>query len=150
MNSATRAARATINGHVFQPDPKKLMNNAMKTIVAVVAAWSLLLSTFTTVANAAMVGTQSAVSMEQRAEYVGDINEWLAQETVKNQLVELGVNPADASERVAAMTAEELQTLNAKIDELPAGADAIAVIGIVFLVLLILELVGVTNIFNKI
>lgn len=126
------------------------MKNAMRVVVAIVATWSLLLSTFMTVANAAMVGTQSAVSMEQRAEYLGEINEWLAQETVKSQLVELGVDPADASERVAAMTAEELQTLNAKIDELPAGADALVVIGIVFVVLLILELVGVTNIFNRI
>jgi len=33
---------------------------------------------------------------------------------------------------------------------LPAGADALAVIGIVFLVLLILELVGVIDIFKKI
>jgi hypothetical protein len=40
--------------------------------------------------------------------------------------------------------------LRAQIDSLPAGGDAIAVIGVVFLVLLILELVGVTNIFTKI
>ena len=33
---------------------------------------------------------------------------------------------------------------------LPAGGDVIAVIGVVFLVLLILELVGVTNVFNRV
>lgn len=108
------------------------------------------MSTFVSVANAAMVGTQSAVAMEQRAEYAGEINEWLAQDAVKSQLIELGVDPADASDRVAAMTMEELQTLNARIDELPAGSGALVVIGTVFLVLLILEIVGVTNIFNKI
>jgi hypothetical protein len=36
------------------------------------------------------------------------------------------------------------------MQDLPAGGSALAVIGVVFLVLLILELVGVTNIFTKI
>ncbi len=97
-----------------------------------------------------MIGTQPAVSMEQRAEYVSDIKGWLAQDEVRQQLVELGVDPTDASERVASMTAEELQTLHTRIDELPAGAGVVEVIGIVFVVLLILELVGVTNIFSRI
>jgi uncharacterized membrane protein (Fun14 family) len=35
------------------------------------------------------------------------------------------------------------------LDEAPAGGDALAVIGIVFLVLLILELTGVIDIFKK-
>jgi uncharacterized membrane protein (Fun14 family) len=35
------------------------------------------------------------------------------------------------------------------MDQMPAGGDALAVIGIVFLVLIILELVGVIDIFKK-
>jgi hypothetical protein len=35
------------------------------------------------------------------------------------------------------------------MEQMPAGGDALAIIGIVFLVLLILEAVGVTDIFKK-
>lgn len=127
-----------------------MMKSACKRLIALIAGTALLGTTIVSVANAAMVGTQSGVAMEQRAEYASDIKNWLAQENVKKQLVELGVDPSSASERVAAMTTEELRILHSRIGELPAGAGAIEVIGVVFLVLLILELVGVTNIFNKI
>jgi uncharacterized membrane protein (Fun14 family) len=36
-----------------------------------------------------------------------------------------------------------------RMDTLPAGGDALAIIGIVFLVLIILEVVGVIDIFKK-
>lgn len=127
-----------------------MLNAAVKRFVVLVAGFGLLSTTFAGAVNAAMIGTQSAVSMEQRAEYVSDIQGWLAHDAVKEELVELGVDPATASERVAAMTVEELETLHTRIDDLPAGAGVVEVVGIVFVVLLILELVGVTNIFNAI
>lgn len=127
-----------------------MLNAAMKRLVVLVAGLGLLSMTFAGAVNAAMIGTQSAVSTEQRAEYISDIKGWLGQDGVQQQLVELGVDPVNASERVAAMTTEELQTLHTQIEELPAGAGIIEVIGIVFVVLLILELVGVTNIFSRI
>ncbi len=57
--------------------------------------------------------------------------------------------PAQVESRVAALTDSELRTLAGQMADLPAGADALAVIGIVFLVLLILEAVGVIDIFKK-
>lgn len=127
-----------------------MLKAAMKRLVVLAAGLGLLSMTFAGAVNAAMVGTQSAVSTEQRAVYIGDIKGWLAQDNVKQQLVELGVDPANASERVTAMTSEELQTLHTQIEELPVGAGVVEVIGILFVVLLILELVGVTNIFSRI
>jgi len=126
------------------------MKATMKLVVTVVAGMSLLSTTLMSVANAAMIGTQSAMVMEQRSEYIGDIKNWLSQENVKKQLVQLGVNPSDASERISSMTPDELRTLHQRIDELPAGAGLLEVIGIVFVVLLILELLGVTNVFSRI
>jgi hypothetical protein len=44
----------------------------------------------------------------------------------------------------------ELEVLQQRMDTLPAGADsALTVLGIVLLVLLVLELVGVTDIFKS-
>jgi hypothetical protein len=127
-----------------------MLRAAMKRFVVLMAALGLLSTSFVGVVNAAMVGTQSAVSSEQRAEYISEINSWLARDSVEQQLVDLGVDPSNAVERVAAMTNEELQTLHTRINELPAGAGLLEVVGIVFVVLLILELVGVTNIFSRI
>ena len=61
----------------------------------------------------------------------------------------LGVAPEQVEARVAALTDAELRTLAGQMADLPAGGDALAVIGIVFLVLLILEAVGVIDIFKK-
>jgi len=125
------------------------MKTVMKRLTVFFAGLSLLSTTFVGVANAAMVGTQSAVSMEQRTEYVGEIRDWLTQDKVKQQLTELGVDPADAADRVATMTTEELRTLHGRINELPAGAGIAEVIGIVFIVFILLELLGVTNVFTN-
>jgi len=61
----------------------------------------------------------------------------------------MGVDAAQVDSRIAAMTDAELRSLAGEIENLPAGADALAVIGIVFLVLLILEAVGVLDIFKS-
>ena len=44
----------------------------------------------------------------------------------------------------------EISQLQNHLNDLPAGGGAIEVIGIVFIVILILELVGVIDIFKKI
>jgi hypothetical protein len=48
------------------------------------------------------------------------------------------------------MSDSELATLAKRINETPAGGDGLlAVIGLTFVVLIILELTGVINIFNR-
>ncbi len=107
-------------------------------------------ATWLPAAQAGMLGTGSA-DTQNHAELSADpIDAFLSQDKVKQQLVSLGVDPVIAQERVASLTPQERKLIEEKIDELPAGAGALEVIGIVFLVLLILELVGVTDIFKKI
>jgi len=68
---------------------------------------------------------------------------------VRSQMMSMGVAPADVDARVARLTDPELHSLAAHMNQMPAGGDILAVIGLVFLVLLILELVGVIDIFKK-
>ena len=100
-------------------------------------------------ANAQVVGTSAFNQSLTRDAQIARINGYLAQDSVRAQLVELGVDPRDAQARVAALTDSELAMLNQRLDKLPAGGDVLAVIGIVFIVLLILELTGVINIFKN-
>ena len=68
---------------------------------------------------------------------------------VQDQLVAMGVDPAAIEGRLAALTESELALLADQVEQAPAGGDALAVIGVVFLVLVILEVVGVIDIFKK-
>ena len=101
------------------------------------------------VAQAGIVGTLQAVQASTRAADLATVDAALARDEVRAQFVALGVAPEQVEARVAALTDTELRTLAGQMAELPAGGDALAVIGIVFLVLLILEAVGVIDIFKK-
>lgn len=100
-------------------------------------------------ANAAMIGTLQAVESSSRAQDLATVNASLAREDVRQQFAALGVAPAQIESRIAALTDAELSRLAGQMSEMPAGGDALAVIGIVFIVLLILELTGVIDIFKK-
>ena len=101
------------------------------------------------VAHAELVGTMTAVEAGTRSHDLATVGAALARQEVRDQMTALGVNPADVDTRVARLTDSELRTLADRMGEMPAGGDALAVIGIVFVVLVILELVGVIDIFKK-
>lgn len=101
-------------------------------------------------ATAGVISTQQALSAEMRAAKETQVRSSLARDDVRQAMQRLGVDPADADARIASLSDAELVRMQGELDSLPAGGDALAVIGVVFLVLLILELVGVTNIFNRV
>jgi hypothetical protein len=105
---------------------------------------------FPQVSFAGLVGTGTALEMQAKEEDSARIDAFLARDDVRAQLIAMGVDPAAASARVAMLTEAERQQLEQQIDNLPAGGSLLALIGAVFVVLLILELVGVINIFQKI
>jgi hypothetical protein len=109
----------------------------------------LIISTLVPVAQAKMIDTQEVLSQQIETPQT-TVQTFLDRSDVRDKLVSFGVDPDYASERVAALTDQELRQLQSQINDLPAGGDVLAVIGIVFVVLLILELVGVTHIFTSI
>jgi hypothetical protein len=127
------------------------MNRLLKTtIVAPTLLLFSLMTLWLPAANAAVLGTGMAGSRSMTGQTDDSIQVFLSKESVRSQLIQMGVDPDQANARIASLTPGERQLLEEKIAELPAGAGAIEVMGIVFLVLLILELVGVTDIFKKI
>lgn len=109
----------------------------------------LLVSIWVPGAKAAVVGTESLLVYEQQG-LKEELQAVMAREEVRSELVAMGVDPLQVEARIAALTDEELRQLQSRINDLPAGGGAIEIIGIVFLVLLILELVGVIDVFSKI
>ncbi len=101
-------------------------------------------------ARAEIIGTESMVTTEARSNDLATVQAFMSRDEVRAELQSFGVDADAAALRVAALSDAELQQLAGRIDQQPAGAGALAVVGIVFVVLLILELVGVTNVFTRI
>ncbi len=98
-------------------------------------------------ANAAMVGTEAVVSATQAQQDRERLAQTLSRADVQQQLVARGVDPAQVQARLQSLTDEEVQTLAANMDQLPAGGDALGVLVFIFLVLLFTDIMGFTNVF---
>ena len=99
---------------------------------------------------AGSIGTDYLVESDARSASLARIEALLVRGDVAEQLQKYGVDKASIDARLQGLTTAELVELETHIDGQVAGGDAIGVIGVVFLVLLILELVGVTDIFKSI
>jgi len=102
-------------------------------------------------AQAALVGTDQVIDKSEIAADRARVAGFLAREDVRHELQSLGVNPDEATARVAGLTDAEVRQMAARIDELPAGQDVatalISAVLIIFLVLLVTDLMGVTDVF---
>ncbi len=94
-------------------------------------------------AYASILGTDTTLNIEQTSM----AHKLLARPDVQDQLVKLGVDPIDAMTRVNAMSHDELVALNGKLAKLPAGGDLVSTLGLVFLILLLTDILGYTDIF---
>ena len=125
------------------------MRQSVKTIAIIIAA-NLFTLGLAQSAGAGVISTEAAIEMQDRTARIERINSVLARDSVQSQMIRLGVQPDVAAARIASLSDGELRQLEARMDELPAGADsALTVLGIVLLVLLVLELVGVTDVFKS-
>jgi hypothetical protein len=79
------------------------------------------------------------------------VTAFLERQDVRQQMVALGVDPNEALARVASLSDEEVRQISGHLDNLPAGQSAFGtVLGamlIIFLVLLVTDLLGLTNVF---
>jgi hypothetical protein len=125
------------------------MRQSVKAI-AILLATNLVTLGFVQSAGAGVISTEAAIEMHEREARIERISSVLARDSVQSRMIHLGVDPNVAAARIASLSDSELQQLEARMDELPAGADgALTVLGIVLLVLLVLELVGVTDVFKS-
>lgn len=123
--------------------------NRLTGFIGFIAAAMIALGTPLVPAQAGMIGTAQQIQHSERAGQIGKIQQFMARDEVRNQMISLGVDPQAASLRVASLTDAELSDLATQIDQAPAGGDGLlALLGLIFVVLIVLELVGVTNIFT--
>ena len=115
--------------------------------VASLLVISILFLSLQPTVNAAIVSTSDLVAEQQShldREYLLNA---LDREEVQVALVSQGVDLDMAKLRVAGMTDTEVRTLNAKMDALPAASGVVGTVVFILIVLLITDLVGVTDVY---
>ncbi len=87
------------------------------------------------IAQAGMIGTGQAVQTAQTDR--GTVLGFVSRGDVAGQLQALGLDPATAKDRVAAMTDDEVRYLTGRIHAVPAGADAAGILLLVVVIAVI-------------
>lgn len=93
-------------------------------------------------AQAAMVTTDQLTGASQHQ----SLSQQLLRDDVRQELLTLGVDPAKVQERINNLSTAELAELQSRVDQLPAGG-ALGTIALVLLILILLDVAGVTDIF---
>lgn len=120
----------------------------IRTLISSVLSLSLIAASLPSQAN--MVNTHQLLAQDARATHLAQVQAFVDRDEVRDQMAALGVDPALAAERVAALTDSELQQLSTDIDNLPAGGGVLGLVLVVLLILILLEITGLINIFPKI
>lgn len=100
------------------------------------------------VAQAAMVPTGEVIQSTTLTMDRAGLIEKFQEEQLRNQMIELGVDPAVVISRVENMTDAEVITLNEKIQEMAAGEGVLGLIVLLFIIFIITDALGVTDVFS--
>ena len=102
-------------------------------------------------AHAVMISTAEILKQNQQNLARERIHIFLDRSEIRKHLEAWGVNSIEAKARVDSLTDQEIAEIAARIDHLPAGGDALSTIFglavLVFIVLLITDILGFTDIF---
>ena len=102
-------------------------------------------------AMAAMIGTESVINADHAQNAREYLRSLLAREDVNNALLSQGIDPREAENRIASLTDEEAIRVADQLQELPAGGSffvtLLIVVFLVFVILLITDITGYTDIF---
>ena len=125
-----------------------LLRTHLSTIVAVMLATFLFASITLPAAQAQMVSTDALLRAQQLQQERTAVATALERDDVRDALLNYGVEPAQVQARVDSMSADEVHSLAQNIEHMPsAGDDPLGLIFMVFLILLITDILGLTNVF---
>ncbi|MDO8596121.1 MAG: PA2779 family protein [Sulfuricaulis sp.] len=125
----------------------EILRRLTKPVSHLVAFGILALSLHLPTAHAGMIGTEAVVNAAQVQQDRERLRSTLNRDDVKSQLIARGVDPSQVQARVDSLTDQEVQSLSGKIDQLPAGGDGLELLIFIFIVLLITDILGFTNVF---
>jgi hypothetical protein len=130
----------------------KLSRGWQKAVASLVTVAFSFICLFVAPVQAAMVDTADILHQQGNELARQKVQQFMERQDVARQFQAWGVNADEAMARVASMNDEEINLLAGQIDGMPAGGDALGVLlgiaVVVFVVLIILDIVGVTDVFT--
>ena len=126
-------------------------SSMLKYVALFMATWMFMMVAPCQPVLAALVPTDATVESRSAGEARELINSLLSREEAQNQLKLHGIDPLEAKARVDSLSDAEAVDVANHIDRLPAGGSTVGIIVgailLVFLVLLITDLLGLTDVF---
>lgn len=117
-------------------------------LLSVCLVW---LSLFTGVAQAGVISTAQAQQAAEQVQQADSSRElllqMLARDDVQNKLIDMGVDVDQAQERVKQLSNDELLALNNQMEDLPAGGSVLGLLVLIFIVFIITDAIGATDVF---
>ena len=98
-------------------------------------------------AQAAMIGNDQIVKQSLSHQTRDGLQQLFEQETAQQQLQAWGVNPDQIKSRIDSLTDAELARINQQVNDLQAGGDVLGILLVIFLVFVITDIIGATDIF---
>ena len=100
---------------------------------------------------AAMIPTEVINETNKGQEARDFLNELISREDIQNYLTNQGIDPLEAKARIDSLSDSEAVKVAEQLEQLPAGSGAVGIIIgaalIVFLVLLVTDILGLTDVF---
>jgi len=98
-------------------------------------------------AQAAMIGNEQVFNQHQQGQTRDSLQQLLQQQSARQQLQALGVSPDLVKSRIDSLTDSELARINRHVDTLDAGGNILGILLVIFIVFVITDVIGATDIF---
>jgi predicted PurR-regulated permease PerM len=98
-------------------------------------------------AQAAMIGNKQVINQHQQGQTRDSLQQLLEQQSARQQLQALGVSPDLVKNRIDSLTDSELARINRHVDTLDAGGNILGILLVIFIVFVITDVIGATDIF---
>jgi len=126
----------------------KLLGLGKKSMAIVLSAQLVLATQSVTLAQAEMLGTEAAISKYSALNDRAVLMDELQRSDVQAEMTNMGIDPAEAEARLAALTDAEISTILTQMENDSAGADIIGTLFTVFVILLVTDLLCFTRVFS--
>jgi len=128
-----------------------VIRKALKPMSISLAVLMFLIGTPVHSVMAAMVGTETDMDSVRGREARDYLHQLMARKDIQDAIIARGIDPIEAKARIDSLSDAELVRIADQIDQLPAGGGAVEFLLITilvgFIVLVILDLTGVTDVF---
>ena len=98
-------------------------------------------------AQAAMIDNEQVINQHLQGQTRDSLQQLLQQQSARQQLQALGVGPDLVKNRIDSLTDSELARINRHVDTLDAGGNILGILLVIFIVFVITDVIGATDIF---